>query len=114
MDQKRKIKRRHLIYYLRVHDKLNGELMGHLADISVDGMMIMSEKPFPAEKSFQCEMTLPEEVTGNRKMFFRARSLWSKKDVNPDFYDTGFKIEKIEEEDVALIKVLIDQFGFFD
>ncbi len=114
MAQERKLKRRHLIYYLRIYDRLTGELLGHLADITTDGMMLMSERPIDLEKSFQLEMTLPEEVTGNRKIVFRAKSLWSKKDINPDFYDTGFEIEDINEDDVALLKVLIDQFGFFD
>ena len=114
MAQERKLKRRHLIYYLRVYNRLNGELLGHLADITTHGIMIMSDKSIDVDKSFQLEMTLPEEVTGNRKIIFRAKSLWIKKDVNPDFYDTGFEIEDIAEDDIALVKVLIDQFGFFD
>jgi hypothetical protein len=45
MQEKRKLKRRHLIYYLRVFEKNTDTLLGYLVDITPEGIMIMSESP---------------------------------------------------------------------
>ena len=110
----RKFKRRHLIYYLRVYDCNSGILIGHLADITTDGIMLVSESPIKTEIDFNFKMTLPEAIEGSRDITFNAESIWCKKDVNPDFYATGFKISNIEDKDTELIEFLIDSFGFRD
>jgi len=111
---KRKMKRRHLIYYLRVYDKKTEALIGHLADITTDGIMIMSESPVQTGVDFSFRMTLPAEIEGNKEICFEASSIWSKKDVNPDFYASGFKISNIDLKDSALIEELIVSYGFRD
>jgi len=111
---KRKLKRRHLIYYLRVYDRQRETLLGHLADITIDGMMLMSEVQIQAGTDFAFRMTLPEGFEKTREITFEARSIWSKKDVNPDFYATGFKFNNINPDDEALIETLINDFGFRD
>ena len=110
----RKFKRRHLIYYLRVYDRKTGVLIGHLADITTDGIMLVSEVPIKTEEDFDFKMTLPAEIEGSRDIAFDASSIWCKKDVNPDFYATGFKISDIDNRDIELIEILIDSFGFRD
>ena len=110
----RKFKRRHLIYYLRVYDRNTGVLIGHLADITTDGVMLVSETPVKTETDFDFKMTLPAEIEGSREITFETSSIWSKKDVNPDFYATGFKIRNIDNRDLDLISILIDAFGFRD
>ncbi|MCG2712014.1 MAG: PilZ domain-containing protein [Candidatus Omnitrophica bacterium] len=110
----RKFKRRHLIYYLRVYDCNAGVLIGHLADITTDGIMLVSEAPLKTDADFNFKMTLPAELRGSRDITFNASSVWCQKDVNPDFYATGFKISNIENKDLELIESLIDSFGFRD
>lgn len=103
-----------MIYYLRVYDKVTGTLLGHLADISPDGMMIVSESPVDAGAKFQCRMMLPRELKASQEILFSAQSIWTKKDVNPDFYATGFKIDNIAAADIQVMDILIDEFGFRD
>lgn len=110
----RKFKRRHLIYYLKVYDRKTGVLIGHLADITTDGFMLVSEAPIKTEVDFNFKITLPAEFAGNRDIALDSRSIWCKKDVNPDFYATGFKISNIENRDIELFEMLIDSFGFRD
>jgi len=59
-------------------------------------------------------MTLPRELKASREIVFSAQSIWSKKDVNPDFYATGFKIDNITAADIQIMDILVDQFGFRD
>ena len=112
MIDRRKLARRHLIYYLRVFDRDINQLIGHVVDISTDGLKLISEAPIKTQETFRCEMSLPQEIQGQKKVIFDATSVWNKKDINPDFFATGFAISNIELETVMLIKRLIDEFGF--
>ena len=112
MDEKRSIKRRHLIFYLRVFDKKSNELLGYLVDITAEGMMLISEKPIETSKHYELKMDLPSEIGDNKHLIFHADSLWSRKDVNPDFWDTGFKFLDLSAENQDLISNLISFFGF--
>ena len=113
-DDKRKFKRRHLIYYLRVFDNSNGELVGHLVNITVEGIMLISETPIQIGKHYELRMVLPAEILSKQELVFPAESVWCKKDVNPDFYAAGFQIGGIPIEDVGIIESLIRRHGFQD
>ena len=110
----RKLKRRHLIYYLRVYDAVKDILIGHIADISTNGIMVMSEQPIPTDQDFVLKMIMPKALEGTKELVFKARSIWSQKDVNPDFYANGFQIHDVNMKDIDLIEYLIDEFGFRD
>ncbi|MBI9050985.1 MAG: PilZ domain-containing protein [Anaerolineaceae bacterium] len=114
MFEKRNLKRRHLIYYLRIMNRDTNELLGHLVDITAEGIMVISENQLEINKNFNFRMMLPKEIVGKEMLEFSAKSLWSKKDINPDFYDTGFKIDDMTEADSLRIDQLIHHFGFQD
>jgi hypothetical protein len=114
MENKRKFKRRHLIYYLRVFDVSNGQLVGHLVDITKEGLMLISEQPLENEKFYNFRMVLPAEILNKAELNFSATVIWCKKDVNPDFYATGFHMDSISEEDMVIIESLIHRYGFND
>lgn len=110
----RKMKRRHLIYYLRVFDAVTGRLVGHLVDITVEGIMLISEEPIEANQDFKFKMVLPDEVLQTDHIVFDARSIWCKKDINPDFYATGLKVITIDPDTLLVIDSLIHKYGFND
>lgn len=109
---KRQLKRVHLIYYLRIFDTDTGENLGHLVDITTEGIMMISEEQIPNGKDFSFRMQLPTTITGRDEINFKALCLWCKKDVNPDFYVSGFKIKEISAHEVKTITSLINAYGF--
>ena len=113
-SEKRRLKRSHLIYYLRVFSRTSNETLGHLVDITPEGAMLISEKPIPVNTHFEFRMLLPTEIFGRTHLDFDAESLWSKRDVNPDFHDTGFRLLNVSVRDTAIISRLIDDYGFRD
>jgi hypothetical protein len=113
-ENKRKLKRRHLIYYLKVFDQITGQLMGHLVDITPEGIMLVSEKKIEINKSFNLRMELPAEILMQEEILFEATSLWCKKDINPDFYATGFRTILAEIGDLNLVERLVNRYGFHD
>jgi len=109
---KRQVKRVHLIYYLRIFDSDSGVNVGHLVDITTQGLMMISEEPVPPGKDFSFRMQLPDTITGREEIQFNAHSLWCKKDFNPDFYVSGYQINEISLQEVKTITALINAYGF--
>jgi hypothetical protein len=114
MQEKRKLKRRHLIYYLRVFDRNTDDLIGHLVDITPEGAMLISDRPIETNTVFQFRMALPREIIRREHLYFDAESLWCQKDVNPSFYNTGFRFVKVSRDHLVIIDQLLDDFGFRD
>lgn len=114
MAEKRKSKRRHLIYYLKVYDRTTGQLIGQIGDITTEGIMLITESPIDPNRLFQFRMLLPEEIEGKKEIYFDAKSLWCNKDINPNFYNVGFKMINISMKQIDIIKNLIYDYSFND
>lgn len=114
MKRERKFKRRHLVYYLRVFDISTDELIGHLVDITPEGIMLISDSPVEANKTFHMRLILPAEILAKKNLDFEAKSLWSKKDINADFFDTGFHLIDVKLEEIEIIEYLTTEFGMQD
>lgn len=99
-SEKRKLERRHLIYWLRVYGKKSNQIIGHVVNITKEGIMLISEDPIETNGYFQFRMALPEEMKVSKEISFEAKSVWCKNDKNPDFYNTGFQLTKISIGDL--------------
>jgi PilZ domain len=112
--EQRKVVRRHLVFYLRVFDGMSSRVVGHLMDISENGLMILSDEPVAVNEEYRLRMHLPWEMAGSEEIIFGATSRWCRPDENPDFFLTGFRIQDIESEARQLISYLIEEFGISD
>lgn len=111
MEERRNLKRRHLIYYLRVFNSKTDQLIGHLVDITHKGIMLISEEPIETNAIFQLRMIFLSEIDRRKEIGFNAKSLWCKKDINPDFFDTGFQLIDVPKEDILIFEHLIRSFA---
>ncbi len=59
MEKKRSQKRWHLIYYLRVFDRDTNEMIGHLVNITTEGIMLISDQTIDLDKTFHLRMLWP-------------------------------------------------------
>jgi len=114
MTENRSLKRWHLIYYLRIFDQDTGSLLGHLVDISTEGMKMVSEMPIPTEKEFHFKMEVPLEHSTAEELLLGAYSLWCNRDANPDFFATGFRLVNPERAAIRVISALIEELSFND
>lgn len=111
---RRTIKRRHLIYYLRVHNGESGELMGHIVDISTSGIMLMSDGKVDSGLEFPMRANWRNMDQQEEQIKFRAESRWCKRDINPSFYLTGYRLMDVDPEAFSTIQELIRDLGFDD
>ena len=111
-DDRRTIKRRHLIYYLRVWDLKTEQLLGHIVDINTGGFMLISEKQIEPEQTFELEIRWNTPDKEELRIQFQAISRWSTNDVNPAFFDSGFELIGAVEEVLEPIREMITEYGF--
>lgn len=114
MPERRRHKRRHLIYYLEVFDDATDRLIGHVVDMTVKGIRLTSEEPIELNSTLRLRIDLPAETRGKTQLKFDATSLWTKKDVNPDYHCTGFELQDVSLDDLNTIKRVIARFKFKD
>ena len=107
----RTTERGHLVFYLRVFDLDEGGLLGHLTDISTDGIMLVSNRAIKAGRTLNIRLILPKEVAGRTEVAFAVKSLWSRIDANPEFHINGFQFEQIDREQATLINLLNKEFS---
>ncbi len=114
VNGRRTIRRRHLIYYLRVWNTDTKELLGHVVDITTEGLMLVSDQPIELNKHFNLEMQWQGDDGEVKSIYFEAESRWEDKDINASFCDTGFKILDQAAEILTPIREVIDEYGFND
>ena len=114
MEEKRRTTRRYLLYYMRIYDVSTRQQIGNLVDITPRGIMIVSEHPLEVGKVSRLKMELTPEVSDKPYMEFSVRSRWSKPDINPHMYNTGFEILELPPEDAEIILRIVEEFGFRD
>jgi hypothetical protein len=108
--RKMRQERTHLIYRLRVFNAKTGKLLGHMTDITPEGMMLIGEKAVKPKKELTLRMDLPRNVMESGHLTFEAVSKWCRKDSSGDFYAMGFQIKSISPEGLAVVRTLIRDF----
>ena len=109
--EKRSLKRRHLIYYLRIYDGISSRVVGHIVDITNRGLMLISDEPIAVQEEYRLRMKLPGMSTVQEELIFEAVCRWCREDENPAFFVAGFQIHHLLPEEAAFIQALIDEFG---
>lgn len=112
MDERRKLQRQQLIYYLRVLDPESGTLLGHLVNITTEGIMLISEHSIETAKRFRLRMMLPRSIDDVSEIELKAQSVWCDRDINPAFFDTGFRLVDVGDKEKKIIENLIQNFLF--
>ncbi len=108
----RSIERRYLVFYLRVFDGQSNKILGHLVDISEQGIMLLSDSPIQINQDYRLRMRLPTELKERNEVIFTATCKWCKNDSNPDFYRAGFQMHDLDSYPKKLITKLIHDFGY--
>ncbi len=111
-SDRRTIKRRHLIYYLRVWDLKTDKLLGHVVDINTSGFMLISESQIQPDQRFELEIRWKAPDEQEIQIQFQAVSRWSSNDINPAFFDTGFELMEHVEDVLEPIREMIEEYGF--
>jgi len=110
----RQVERKYLVFYLRVFEGMSTKVLGHVVNLSSKGVLLLSDLAIPVDKEYRLRMKLPTAICERGDLLFRGTSRWSKRDVNPEFYLTGFKIHDLNSRDKLDILNLLDEFSILN
>lgn len=114
MEERRQLKRQHIMFYSRVFDRATGAFMGYLGNLTPDGAMIISEEQLEIDKMYQLRIDLPEDMYAKTLLNLDARAVWCKQDIDPSFCNIGFSLQSVPLQDVGIIQQIIDDYGLQD
>lgn len=107
---KRLVERTYLIYHLRVFGSGRQHLLGHLVNITPDGMQLISENAIDPGIRQTVFMDLPRNVLAENHLILEAESRWCRKESRAEFFNIGFQIFNLSPENVQIIRTLIQEF----
>ena len=117
VDERRQAKRHELTLALNVFDADRNVLMGGLADLTTEGLLLYSEDPIPLQREYFLEIRLEAMNAAlfyndgeNKQVRFKARSLW-RSEAEDGFYKTGFQVLNITPADLVSVSYMIRKFA---
>lgn len=118
MQERRKTDRLFPNTRLKIFDDDRDELLGHIADFSDSGLMMISRQRVPAGETFNLRIQVPtyrhsvgesRTVPTEKTFYVKVKSIWCEADkFSDDLLATGFEFVDVSEES---INFLIDFFG---
>lgn len=111
MRSQRRIERHQLPYYLKVFNRITDKPMGSIGNVSLDGLMLISQLPLLVGARFDMRLKIPGQQ-GVRFIDVSATCQWCREDVTPGCYDSGFALVAPPAEYVEMIEALRYYFSF--
>ena len=112
MLERRKFKRRSISYYLRVIDGGANQMIGHLADISQQGLKMDSQKPIPLSKVFKLRINTTVDVADKDYIEFSAITRWCELDpLQTGLFEIGFEIIKLDLHDAEIVQRIMEKYS---
>lgn len=108
----RRIERHQLPYFLQVFNRITDKPIGFLGNVSENGLMLISQLPMMINVDFELCLKVPTAQGEFQTIDLTATCLWSHEDVNPQHYDSGFRVQNASEEYRQLIDALLQYFSF--
>lgn len=112
----RKVKRHELTLSLNVFNAERDRLLGALADITTEGLLLLSEDEIPLQREYFLEIRLEAMNAAlfyndgeNKQVRFKAFSLWQSQ-TDEGYYKTGFRVLHITPADLVSISYMIRKF----
>ena len=98
--------------FLQVFNRHTDKPIGYLGNISSDGLMLVSRLPMMVNADFELRLKIPGPEGDVHAIDFTATCLWSREDINPQHYDSGFTLLQAPDEYGQLIAALLQYFSF--
>jgi hypothetical protein len=111
MAERRTIPRKKFNMYMRVLDDDTQQTIGHMVDISPDGLQLETSAALPTDKDYYLRVELTPELADRPFMIFVAKSRWCKPGNIPFLFYTGFSIVEIMPDDKEIFLTLVKKFG---
>jgi hypothetical protein len=113
-EEKRKVRRRSLLYDFEVVDSATGRSVGKIVNISLEGLMLIATESQISDAVLDLQIKLPEKISGKNDINCKAKCMWCKKSEHTDFYEAGFHLFELPDDDIKAIVSLITQYRLLE
>jgi hypothetical protein len=112
MRTQRSIERHQLPYYLKVFNRITDKPMGNIGNVSLDGLLLISELPMLLNARFDMRLKIPGRDGHLRFIDFHATCQWSRADIAAASFDSGFALVAPPADYVEMVEALRYYFSF--
>jgi hypothetical protein len=103
-SEHRRNQRKRVHHAIAVNDAITGQQIGHVGNLSVDGMLLISSRQLPEDALFQLSFELPEATsTRMRTLEIGVHEQWSEQANVPGQFWTGFRIIDVGPDDYNVL-----------
>ncbi|MEW5922934.1 MAG: PilZ domain-containing protein [Candidatus Zixiibacteriota bacterium] len=92
MDR-RKSQRRAPDEYITVYDEVTGQPIGSLANMSIDGVKLVTDQAIKPGTILECRINLETDIMGYKEIYFSAECRWCRKNVAAGHWESGFLLQ---------------------
>ena len=107
MDDRRKHLRSNLSQGFQVFDRSTGTPIGHVGNVSQDGILVVTKQRVEPGTHLECRMVFPEEVMGTSQMVFDAQVKWCNAGRDVGTYFVGLQFRNITPDEIDTITLLL-------
>lgn len=111
MEERRRHKRHELKDRFEVLDQDTGESIGHLINISSQGILMIGKPGFEVGQNLQLIILLTKKLLGKKTLYIDSRCAWVKPDTDPEYHLYGLEFVDVPPEEIGLIAILIVEQG---
>lgn len=88
---------------IQVSNRLSGEPMGYVADLSLGGLRLVASQPLAVGGCYEMVLHVPEHGERVRQIEVVVICQWSRKDLRRDSFEMGFALDRPSAEFTAMV-----------
>jgi Tfp pilus assembly protein PilZ len=113
MSEQRKEERKILITFTPVYDLQKNNLLGYLGDLTLQGAMLVGNKPVEVNKKLTLAIEFHEtpEIPATR-MILPARVAWCRHEETSAYYNTGVEFLELTDQNKKVIEAILERYQF--
>lgn len=102
MRERRRKKRLRLARYLKVFERTSEAFIGHLVDLNMGGMLLVSERPILPGTRLELSVEILQ-----KKPPLSVEAVWCEEDSRLESYNIGCRLLEIPPDALAIIQALV-------
>ena len=114
MPETRKLERMHVLSYVKVCVQKTAESVGHLVDITTQGLRVASPRALLPDSMIELRIDLPDDREQPRRVCFDAEVIWSRPSREFDCWDVGLRLIDLSDDDSSQIEQFIQTAAYRD
>lgn len=111
MDELRRRERVELNTSISVYDAFSEQPIGEVANINIDGIMLITDEAIALNSIFQYKLRLPSPINGQSEIEIGVDCLWCREAENFNRHWAGYQIIDAAPESIDIIAELINNFA---